>query len=73
MGEEGKRPGAWRGEEREARMFVLEVKEEEEEKVAIAVEKVEGTGGNEVVLGERRKGKKKKKGEINGEESDGSD
>ena len=28
-GGEGKRPGAWRGEEREARMFVLEVKDEE--------------------------------------------
>jgi 25S rRNA (uracil2634-N3)-methyltransferase len=71
LGSDGKRPGAWRGEEREARMFVLEVREEE--KVMIAEEKVEGTGGNEVVLGERRKGKKKKKWEINGEESDGSD
>lgn len=71
-GSGGKRPGAWRGEEREARMFVLEVKEEEE-KVVIAAEKVEGTGGNEVALGERRKRKKKKRGEINGEESDGSD
>ena len=67
-GGEGKRPGAWRGEEREARMFVLEVKDEEPaaESQKIAVQ-AEGTGGNSTVLGKRRK---KKKGEINGEESD---
>jgi 25S rRNA (uracil2634-N3)-methyltransferase len=68
---EGKRAGAWRGEEREARMFLLEVKDEESavESQKLAVQ-AEGTGGNSTVMGKRRK---KKKGEINGEESDVSD
>ena len=70
-GGEGKRPGAWRGEEREARMFVLEVKDEEpppSESQNLPAQ-ADGTGGNSTVLGKR----KKRKGQINGEESDGSD
>jgi hypothetical protein len=51
-------------------MFVLEVKEE-----VVKVEKenvnMEGTGVNDVALGKRRR--MKGKGELNGEESDGSD
>ena len=39
----------------------------ESQKIAV---QAEGTGGNSTVLGKRRK---KKKGEINGEESDVSD
>jgi 25S rRNA (uracil2634-N3)-methyltransferase len=71
--EEGKRPGAWRGEEREARMFVLEVKEEEVVGKKEALErKGEATGGNEVVIGQRKR-KRKQKGEMDGEESDGSE
>jgi 25S rRNA (uracil2634-N3)-methyltransferase len=62
----GKRPGAWRGEEREARMYVLEVKDEEPASQAPA--QAGGTGGNQTVFGKR-----KKKVEINGVESDDSD
>lgn len=72
-GTEGKRPGAWRGEEREARMFVLEVKDDVVVVEKVVDGKVEATGGNEVVLGGKRGVKRKKKGEVNGEESDGSD
>jgi 25S rRNA (uracil2634-N3)-methyltransferase len=61
-----KRPGAWRGEEREARMYVLEVKEEEP--AGQAPVQTGGTGSNQTLLRKREK-----KGEINGEESDGSD
>lgn len=54
--EEGKRAGKWRGEEREARMYVFEKKEVEVEKGNIA-----GTGANEVELGERKAHKKKRR------------
>lgn len=65
-GSEGKRPGAWRGEEREARMYVLEVKYDQAASQAPA--HANSTGGNETALGRREK-----KREISGEESDGSD
>lgn len=65
-GSDGKRPGAWRGEERDARMYVLEVKDEEQASQSLV--QPDSTGGNQTVLGKR-----KQKGEINGEESDASD
>jgi 25S rRNA (uracil2634-N3)-methyltransferase len=51
---EGKRKGAWRGEEREARCFVLEVKDEGGNVGGNSV----GTGGNNVDLRTRRKRKR---------------
>jgi 25S rRNA (uracil2634-N3)-methyltransferase len=49
---EGKRRGAWRGEERDARCFVLEVKEEQ------GSSKRNGTEANNVELGVRREKKR---------------
>ena len=46
---EGKRKGAWRGEEREARCYVLEVKDE-----VVVQDLSAGTGGNSQVLGKRK-------------------
>jgi 25S rRNA (uracil2634-N3)-methyltransferase len=64
---EGKRKGAWRGEEREARCFVLEVKEEPGDVSRSSV----GTEANNVKLGTRTG---KKKGAASGTDSgSGSD
>lgn len=51
---EGKRRGAWRGEERDARCFVLEVKEEQ----GSSKRNNDGTGANNVELGVRREKKR---------------
>ncbi len=57
---EGRRKGAWRGEERQARCFVMEVKHEDEN----GAKSVDvGTGANTGPLGERNgMGKRKRKG-----------
>jgi len=67
--DEGKRMGKWRGEEREARCFVLEVKEEDQKK-EVAV----GTGANTGALGERKgtAGKRKRK-DAGNDSGSGSD
>jgi 25S rRNA (uracil2634-N3)-methyltransferase len=51
---EGKRRGAWRGEERDARCFVLEVKEEQ----GSSKRNSDGTEANNVELGVRREKKR---------------
>ena len=64
---EGKRKGAWRGEERDARCYVLEVKEED----GIFSEKGVGTEASRVELGVRkRKRKAESYGSGSGSESD---
>jgi 25S rRNA (uracil2634-N3)-methyltransferase len=60
---EGKRKGAWRGEERDARCFVLQVNEEEGKDGRSTV----GTEANKVDLGTR---KRRKKGMHGGTDSD---
>jgi 25S rRNA (uracil2634-N3)-methyltransferase len=64
---EGKRKGAWRGEEREARCFMLEVKEDELRDIRSRV----GTEANKVDLGTRKRKSKGLAGET--ESESGSD